>query len=252
MNELSNNNLETNGSRQKSLILISLFISCILVIVFITAIIAITYNSRSYIKRIYDRSLQSVVEVKAYTKDVGESFGSAVLMKSDGTLVTNSHIVTYSKLGETKAFDEISIRFANSDNYISVTLVKYDVLKDLAVLKIKDKNEKKLKAMKTGDIKKVKSGDEVFAIGNLSNYGIGITKGHVSVSKINIVVDGNKKEVIQCDITIVSGSSGGALVNMNGKLIGITTFRTKDNLGNVIHGIGYVIPINRVLEYINK
>ena len=250
MNELPNNNLETNGSRQKRLILISLFISCTLLIVFITAIIAITYNSRSYIKRIYDRSLQSVVEVKAYTKDVGESFGSAVLMKGDGTLVTNSHVVTYSKLEETKAFDEISIRFANSDKYISVTLVKYDVLKDLAVLKIKDKSQKKLKAMKTGDIKKVKSGDEVFAIGNLSNYGIGITKGHVSVPKINIIVDGNKKEVIQCDITIVSGSSGGALVNRNGKLIGITTFRTKDNLGNVIHGIGYVIPINRVLEYI--
>ena len=250
MNELPNNNLETNGSRQKRLILISLFISCTLLIVFITAIIAITYNSRSYIKRIYDRSLQSVVEVKAYTKDVGESFGSAVLMKGDGTLVTNSHVVTYSKLEETKAFDEISIRFANSDKYISVTLVKYDALKDLAVLKIKDKSEKKVKAMNTGDIKKVKSGDEVFAIGNLSNYGIGITIGHVSVPKINIIVDGNKKEVIQCDITIVSGSSGGALVNRNGKLIGITTFRTKDNLGNVIHGIGYVIPINRVLEYI--
>ena len=250
MNELPNNNLETNSSRQKSLILMSLFISCALVIAFITATIAITYNSKTYIKRIYDKSLQSVVEVKAYTKDVGESFGSAVLMKSDGTLVTNSHVVTYSKLGETKAFDEISIRFANSDKYMSATLVKYDVLKDLAVLKIKDKSLKKLKAMKTGDIKKVKSGDEVFAIGNLSNYGIGITKGHVSVPKINIIVDGNKKEVIQCNITIVSGSSGGALVNRNGKLIGITTFRTKDNLGNVIHGIGYVIPINKVLEYI--
>ena len=250
MNELPNNNLETNGSRQKRFILMSLFVSCTLVIVFITAIIAITYNSRTYIKKIYDKSLQSVVEVKAYTKDVGESFGSAVLMKSDGTLVTNSHVVTYSKLGETKAFDEISIRFANSDKYISVALVKYDVLKDLAVLKIKDKNNNKLSAIKTGNIKKVKSGDEVFAIGNLSNYGIGITKGYVSVPKINIIVDGNKKEAIQCDITIVSGSSGGALVNRNGKLIGITTFRTKDNLGNVIHGIGYVIPINRVLEYI--
>ena len=175
MNELPNNNLETNASRQKSLILMSLFISCTLVIVFITAIIAITYESKSYVKRIYDRSLQSVVEVKAYTKDVGESFGSAVLMKSDGTLVTNAHVVTYSKLGETKAFDEISIRFANSDKYMSVTLVKYDVLRDLAVLKIKDKNNKKLSAIKTGNIKKVKSGDEVFAIGNLSNYGIGIT-----------------------------------------------------------------------------
>ena len=250
MKEDSNNNLDKSNVRQKKLIIISLSLSCILFVVFIIAIGVTVYHSKTYVKKLYDKSLKSVVEVKAYTKDVGESFGSAVLMKSDGTLVTNAHVVTYSKLGETKAFDEISIRFANSDDYLSVSLVKYDTTKDLAVLKMKDKT--KGTPLKQGDIKKVKSGDEVFAIGNLSNYGIGITKGHVSVPKINIIVDGNKKEAIQCDITIVSGSSGGALVNRNGKLIGITTFRTKDNLGNVIHGIGYVIPINRVLEYINK
>ena len=250
MKEDSNNNLDKSNVRQKKLIIISLSLSCILFVVFIIAIGVTVYHSKTYVKKLYDKSLKSVVEVKAYTKDVGESFGSAVLMKSDGTLVTNAHVVTYSKLGETKAFDEISIRFANSDDYLSVSLVKYDTTKDLAVLKMKDKT--KGTPLKQGDIKKVKSGDEVFAIGNLSNYGIGITKGHVSVPKINIIVDGNKREAIQCDITIVSGSSGGALVNRNGKLIGITTFRTKDNLGNVIHGIGYVIPINRVLEYINK
>ena len=248
MNEDSNNNLDKSNVRQKKLVIISLSLSCILLVAFVIAIEVTVYHSNTYVKKLYDKSLKSVVEVKAYTKDVGESFGSAVLMKSDGTLVTNSHVVTYSKLGETKPFDEISIRFANSDDYRSVSLVKYDITKDLAVLKMKDKT--KGTPIKQGDIKKVKSGDEVFAIGNLSNYGIGITKGHVSVPKINIIVDGNKKEVIQCDITIVSGSSGGALVNRNGKLIGITTFRTKDNLGNVIHGIGYVIPINMVLEYI--
>ena len=248
MKEDSNNNLDKRNVRQKKLVIISLSLSCILLAAFIITIGVSVSHSKTYVKKLYDKSLKSVVEVKAYTKDVGESFGSAVLMKSDGTLVTNSHVVTYSKLGETKVFDEISIRFANSDDYRSVSLVKYDITKDLAVLKMKDKT--KGAPIKQGDIKKVKSGDEVFAIGNLSNYGIGITKGHVSVPKINIIVDGNKKEVIQCDITIVSGSSGGALVNRNGKLIGITTFRTKDNLGNVIHGIGYVIPINMVLEYI--
>ena len=248
MKEDSNNNLDKRNVRQKKLVIISLSLSCILLAAFIITIGVSVSHSKTYVKKLYDKSLKSVVEVKAYTKDVGESFGSAVLMKSDGTLVTNSHVVTYSKLGETKIFDEISIRFANSDDYLSVSLVKYDTTKDLAVLKMKDKT--KVTPIKQGDIKKVKSGDEVFAIGNLSNYGIGITKGHVSVPKINIIVDGNKKEVIQCDITIVSGSSGGALVNRNGKLLGITTFRTKDNLGNVIHGIGYVIPINRVLEYI--
>lgn len=250
MNEDSNNNSESIKNSRKKLIIASLSLSSILFIVFIITIAVTLSYLNTYVKRLYDRSLKSVVELKAYTKDVGESFGSAVLLRKDGTLVTNAHVVTYSKLGEQKPFDEISIRFANSDEYISVSLVKYDTSKDLAVLKIKNKN--KGAPIKTADIRRAKSGDEVFAVGNISNYGIGITKGHISVSKINIVVEGNKKEVIQCDITIVSGSSGGALLDKKGKLLGITTFRTKDNLGNVIHGIGYVIPINKVLEYINS
>lgn len=250
MNEDSNNNSESIKNSRKKLIIASLSLSSILFIVFIITIAVTLSYSNTYVKRLYDRSLNSVVELKAYTKDVGKSFGSAVLLKKDGTLVTNAHVVTYSKLGEQKPFDEISIRFANSDDYIPVSLVKYDNSKDLAVLKIKNKN--KGVSIKVANLKRAKSGDEVFAVGNLSNYGIGITKGHISVPKINIVVEGNKKEVIQCDITIVSGSSGGALLDKKGKLLGITTFRTKDNLGNVIHGIGYIIPINKVLEYINS
>lgn len=250
MNEDSNNNSESIKNSRKKLIIASLSLSSILFIVFIITIAVTLSYLNTYVKRLYDRSLKSVVELKAYTKDVGESFGSAVFLKKDGTLVTNAHVVTYSKLGEQKPFDEISIRFANSDDYIPVSLVKYDTSKDLAVLKIK-KNNKGV-PIKVANLKRAKSGDEVFAVGNLSNYGTGITKGHISVPKINIVVEGNKKEVIQCDITIVSGSSGGALLDKKGQLLGITTFRTKDNLGNVIHGIGYVIPVNKVLEYINS
>ena len=99
MNEASNKEYNNSADRHKKLVVISLFISCALLISFIIALSIMTYNSKSYVKRLYDKSLQRVVEVKAYTKDVGESFGSAVLMKSDGTLVTNSHIFTYSKLG---------------------------------------------------------------------------------------------------------------------------------------------------------
>lgn len=249
MNEDSNNNSESIKNSRKKLIIASLSLSSILFIVFIITIAVTLSYPNTYVKRLYDRSLKSVVELKAYTKDVGESFGSAVLLKKNGTLGTNAHVVTYSKLGEQKPFDEISIRFANSDDYIPVSLVKYDTSKDLAVLKIK-KNNKGV-PIKVANLKRAKSGDEVFAVGNLSNYGIGITRGYISVPKINIVVEGNKKEVIQCDITIVSGSSGGALLDKKGKLLGITTFRIKDNLGNVIHGIGYIIPVNKVLEYIN-
>ncbi len=53
---------------------------------------------------------KSVVEVKAATEDVGESFGTAVFVDDDGTLITNSHVVSYKKLGEYNAFENISIR----------------------------------------------------------------------------------------------------------------------------------------------
>ena len=81
MNETLNKEDSNSADKHKKLVIISLFISCVLLISFIIALIVITLNLNSYIKRVYDKSLQSVVEVKAYTKDVGESFGSAVLMK---------------------------------------------------------------------------------------------------------------------------------------------------------------------------
>ena len=74
MNETSNKEYKKSADGHKKLVVISLVISCALLISFIIALIVITYNSKSYIKRVYDKSLQSVVEVKAYTKDVGESF----------------------------------------------------------------------------------------------------------------------------------------------------------------------------------
>lgn len=68
---------------------------------------------------------------------------------------------------------------------------------------------------------------------------------------MNIIYEEKTRAVIQCDLTIAQGNSGGALLDKKGRLVGITTFRTKDNSGNVIYGIVYCIPINIVLNNIN-
>ena len=67
-------------------------------------------------EEIFDNSLQSVVELKADTADVGESFGTAVFVKDDGTLVTNAHVVTYKEGGETYSFENLQIRFSFEEN----------------------------------------------------------------------------------------------------------------------------------------
>lgn len=196
---------------------------------------------------LFKNNIDSIVEVKASTSDVGESYGSGVIYSSDGYLITNAHVVTYTRLGTTNEFDNYYIRFASEEDYREVSLVKYDNDLDLAVLKL---DNVKTKALKTADSSKLNSGDKVYAIGNTSNKGIGISKGIISVPLVNIIYEEKTRAVIQCDLTIAQGNSGGALLNEKGKLIGITTFRTKDNLGNVIYGIVYCIPINIVLDYI--
>lgn len=208
-------------------------------------------NNEKSANDVFNSSIYSIVEIKAETEDVGESFGTAEFVNSDGILVTNAHVITYKNLGETISFDNISIRFSFEDDYRSVTLIKYDIDLDIALLKLDDLNCK-FKPLKLSDSSKLKNGNQVYAIGNLNNIGISITSGIVSNSNITVTYNEVTRNVIQCDLTIAEGNSGGALLDENGKLIGITTFRLKDDGGKVIYGISYCIPINTVLEYIKN
>ncbi|MBQ7467079.1 MAG: trypsin-like peptidase domain-containing protein [Clostridia bacterium] len=220
---------------------------CVSTVLF--SVLFFIFNEKSQLN--LDKSIkQSVVEVKAATDDVGESFGSAVFVKDDGTLITNAHVVTYKKLGEQFTFENISIRFSTETAYRAVTLIKYDLQKDLAVLKLNDVNCN-FSAIAFAESSLVQFGEEVYAIGNLNNIGISLTKGIISNPKIVVSYNEQSREVIQCDLAIAEGNSGGALLNSDGKLIGITTFRLKDNSGNVIYGISYCIPADVVMEYIN-
>ena len=187
--------------------------------------------------------------MKAFSENVGESYGTAEFITDDGCLVTNAHVVTYSSLNVTYAFDKFYIRFASDEEFIEVSLIKFNSKLDIAILQM-NPTIHKFKSMKISDSSKIKTGDKVYAIGNTANYGISMSEGIVGCPLININYNDTTRSVIQCSITIAEGNSGGALVNDNGNLIGITTFRTKDSSGNPIYGIAYCIPINTVLEYI--
>lgn len=200
---------------------------------------------------IYNESIYNVVEVKATTESVGESFGTGEVISTDGHIITNAHVITYTKSGEKTAFDNYYIRFAFEDNYRAVTLEKYDSDLDVAVLKLADLTNLNLKPITIGDSSKIKAGEKVYAIGNATNYGIGIFEGIISIPLLNVELDGTSRSVIQCDLTIAAGNSGGALLDSDGKVIGITTFRTKDSSNNVIYGIVYCLPINTVMQYVN-
>lgn len=227
------------------------FISIIsmIAVLLVAIIIGVVYIIPPTAKELFDNSIQSIVELKAVSENVGESYGTAVCIKTEGYLVTNAHVITYKQMGESILFDECYIRLANSDEYLAVELVKYDLETDIAVLKISDKSVA-LRPINIGNSDTLSFGDEVYAIGNSSNYGLAITHGIISTPKINIEYENITREVIQSDITISAGNSGGALLDEKGDLIGITSFRTKDNQGNVVHGLVYSIPINTIINYL--
>ena len=197
---------------------------------------------------VFNKAKNSVVEVKAETEDVGTSYGTGVIVSSDGEIVTNAHVITYKELGQSVQFEKIFIRFIDEQDFRQVQIVKYDIDLDIAVLKLNC--DRKIKPIKIGNDLNLDYGDSVYAIGNMSNYGLSFTSGKVAIPHVNVTYNGITRNVIQCDLTISDGNSGGALINSKAELVGITTFRLKDKSNNVIYGISYCIPINTVMEYI--
>ena len=96
----------------------------------------ISNHKSSDSKEIFKNNIDSIVEVKASTSDVGESYGSGVIYSSDGYLITNGHVVSYTTLGETKTFESYEIRFAKDEEYKEAEFIKMDNELDLAILKI--------------------------------------------------------------------------------------------------------------------
>lgn len=219
-------------------------LSCILTIITLISSFGIfIMHQKKY--DVFDETCKSVLELKCVSQ-INETFGSAVCY-SKGFLITNAHCVTYDYLSQKMEYDEIYVRCCNAEKYTRVNVYSYDIGRDIAILKY-EKNELSCLPITMSE-NKPNFNDEVYAIGNALNHGISLTKGVVSIPSIYIKYDNNEKNVIQCDLVINEGNSGGALINKNGELIGITTFRLKDSSGSIIYGVCFCVPIEIVIEY---
>ncbi|MCY9826260.1 DegQ family serine endoprotease [Vibrio chagasii] len=158
--------------------------------------------------------------------------GSGVIIDAKkGHIVTNYHVID--------GADDIKVRLHDGREY-DAELIGGDQMSDIALLKLK--KAKNLTQMKLADSDKLRVGDFTVAIGNPFGLGQTVTSGIVSAlgrSGLNLE---NFENFIQTDAAINSGNSGGALVNLNGELIGINTAILGPNGGNV--GIGFAIPSN--------
>ena len=92
-------------------------------------------------EEVFQSSKNSVVEVKSYIDENLVCYGSAVLIKEDGTFASNAHLVRYKEGGIYKDFENIEIRFTFEEEYRKVSLIKYDADSDISLLKLYDINK---------------------------------------------------------------------------------------------------------------
>ncbi len=167
------------------------------------------------------------------SKRIQNSLGSGVIVRPDGLIVTNHHVV--------KDSDEITVVLGDGREF-EARIVAREEKVDLALLRVK--SDKPLPALAFGDSDDLEVGDLVLAIGNPFGVGQTVTSGIVSAVARTHVGIGDFGFFIQTDAAINPGNSGGALIDMQGRLAGINTAIFSRTGGSI--GIGFAIPSNMV------
>jgi putative serine protease PepD len=194
----------------------------------------------------------SVVSIEVTTRTGGGTGSGSIYSSSssESFIITNNHVVADAATSGT-----IDVELLNGEVY-PATIIGRDVAYDIAVIKIKVGN---LPAIKLGDSTKVSVGDPVIAIGSPLGLASTVTSGIISAINRPVITGSTGLEsyvnAIQTDAAINPGNSGGALIDANGKLIGvnsaIATLSSGSTSGSI--GLGFSIPINeakRVIEEI--
>ncbi|NOJ71943.1 S1C family serine protease [Paenibacillus alvei] len=176
------------------------------------------------------------------------NLGSGVIIKRDdgkAFILTNEHVV--------QGADKLEVVLSNGQRK-NAELVGKDRVMDVAVLRIDDAGVTTVAEI--GDSRQLRLGETVVAIGNPLGLGGSLTAGIVSYTKRLIPVSLNQdgvydweQMVIQTDAAINEGNSGGALVNLQGQVIGINTMKIATT---GVEGLGFAIPTNEVMSIVNE
>jgi len=172
------------------------------------------------------------------TERKASSLGSGFIIKEDGIVITNNHVIANA--------DDILIKVDTKEYKAKV--IGADPYMDIAVLKMETKD--KFKPVKFGDSNKARVGDWVIAIGNPFGLGGTVTSGIISARNRDINLT-RYDDFIQTDASINQGNSGGPLFNLKGEVVGINTAIIAPGQAGSI-GIGFAIPANAASNVINQ
>jgi putative serine protease PepD len=207
---------------------------------------SVTPDARSRaIRQIYASASPSVVFIKSQD-GASTSSGTGFVVDSDGTIVTNAHVVA--------GANQVQVRFTDHGASVNAQVLGSDLSSDLAVLRVDSSQAQRLKPLVLADSDNVRVGDLAVAIG----YPLGLdrtaTSGIVSGLGRDIQAANGFSidNVIQTDAPINPGNSGGPLLDGAGRVIGINSQIATADGGNGSIGIGFAVPSNTVREVVPR
>ena len=173
-----------------------------------------------------------------FGQQTAESIGSGIIIKNDGYIVTNYHVI--------EGASTITVKLTSGNQY-TATVIGGDEKTDIAVIKINANEE--LKAAVIGDSDSIEVGELAVAIGNpLANELFGtVTAGVISGVNRTMTVGQREMNLIQTDAAISPGNSGGALINKYGEVIGINSVKLVDDAAE---GLGFAIPMDEAVPIV--
>ena len=200
-------------------------------------------------KEVYDMYVDSTVGItttgttsNGYWTSEFTASGSGFIISEDGYIVTNHHVIEGASTVQVAMYD---------GTLHDAAIIGSDASNDVAVLKIEATG---LHPVSIGNSDEVAVGDQAVAIGNpLGTLNFSMTAGYVSALNRDVGTGDVPITMLQTDVAINSGNSGGPLFDMNGNVIGITTAKYSGNTssGTTIEGLGFAIPINDAMSIVN-
>jgi putative serine protease PepD len=196
-------------------------------------------KNTSSVGAIYAAASPAVASVQT-----GGGSGTGFLIDSDGTLVTNAHVVGTS--------DDVRVKFGDDGQIVSGTVVGRDTSTDLAVVRVDSGDVDDIRPLQFANSDGVKVGDLAVAIGNPLGLPQTATAGIVSGLGREIQApDGFQiDEVIQTDAPINPGNSGGPLLDQRGRVIGVNSQIATSGAGSGNIGIGFAVPSNTARDVV--
>lgn len=195
---------------------------------------------------IYKTVSPSIVSIVVDDITVGsEASGSGVIMSNDGYIITNDHVV--------EGGNKFTVITSDNTQY-QAELVGTDSQTDLAVLKISTKD--KLTVAEFGKSDELTVGDRCYAIGSPGGveFQNSFTGGFVSAIDRDVTINDRVMTLIQTDAAINPGSSGGALINKYGQVVGITSSKLSSSSSSdaSFEGMGFAIPMSTAEDIVNE